>query len=121
MQKISSYQQLEVWQKSMGLVTEIYQISAIFPKTEIFGLTSQMRRAAVSVPANIAEGWGRKLTKEFMQFLRIARGSLLEIETHLIISRNLDYIDVEKVQVLLSLTTEISKMLNGMIISLGKK
>lgn len=105
----------------MLLVTEIYQIIASFPKTEIFGLTSQIRRAAVPVPANIAEGWGRKLTKEFIQFLRIARGSLLEIETHLIISKNLDYIDTETVQVLLSLTTEISKMLNGMILSLGKK
>ena len=90
MEKISSYRQLEIWQKSVKLVTEIYQASSSFPRTELFGLTSQMRRAAVSIPANIAEGWGRQLTKEFMQYMRISRGSLLELETHLIISNNLN-------------------------------
>ena len=121
MQKISSYQQLEIWQKSMILVTTIYQITSAFPKTEIFGLTSQMRRAAVSIPSNIAEGWGRKLTKEFIQYLRIARGSLLELETHLMISQNLGYIENQISNKLLLSTLEINKMINSMISSLEKK
>jgi four helix bundle protein len=120
-EKISSYQQLDIWQKSMGLVTEIYQRSSIFPKAEMFGLTSQIRRAAISIPANIAEGWGRKLTKEFIQFLRIARGSLLELETHLIIAQNLGYIETQILDALLPRTKEINKMINAMISSLGKK
>jgi four helix bundle protein len=121
MQKISSYQQLEIWQKSMILVTTIYQITSTFPKAEIFGLTIQMRRAAVSIPSNIAEGWGRKLTKEFIQYLRIARGSLLELETHLIISQNLGYIENQISNKLLLSTLEINKMINSMISSLEKK
>jgi four helix bundle protein len=118
---LSSYQQLDIWKKSLGLVTEIYQISSTFPKAEIFGLTSQMRRAAISIPANIAEGWGRKLTKEFIQFLRIARGSLLELETHLIIAQNLDYLETQILDGLLPRTQENNKMINAMISSLGKK
>jgi four helix bundle protein len=121
MQKISSYQQLEIWQKSMILVTTIYQITSTFPKAEIFGLTIQMRRAAVSIPSNIAEGWGRKLTKEFIQYLRIARGSLLELETHLIISQNLGYIENQISNKLLLSTLEINKMINSMISSHEKK
>jgi four helix bundle protein len=120
-QKISSYRQLEIWQKSMGLVNKIYQISSTFPKEEIFGLTSQIRRAAISIPANIAEGWGRRLTKEFIQFLRIARGSLLELETHLLIAKNLSYIEAEIMDELLPKSEEINKMINGMISSLGRK
>lgn len=83
---IASYRHLDIWKKPMDLVTEVYTLSSIYPKAEIFSLTGQMRRAAVSIPSNIAEGWGRKLTKEFMQFLRISRGSLLEIDTQLIIA-----------------------------------
>jgi four helix bundle protein len=121
MRKISSYRQLEIWQKSLGLVTEIYEISSTFPKGEIFGLTSQIRRAAISVPANIAEGWGRKLTKEFIHFLRIARGSLLEFETHLMIAQNLGYIEAQLLDEMLAKSEEINKMVNGLISSLGRK
>ena len=110
---LSSYKQLEIWQKSMDLVTEIYQMSTSFPKEEIFGLTSQIRRAAVSIPSNIAEGWGRKLTKEFIQLLRISRGSLLELETQLLICKKLDYSKTEILDSLLFKIQEINKMINS--------
>lgn len=83
--KIESYRDLKVWQKSVNLVTEIYEITRSFSKEEIYTLASQLRRAAISVPSNIAEGWGRNSTKEYVHFLRIARGSLLELETQLVI------------------------------------
>jgi len=84
---VQSYRDLQVWQKSMDLVTECYRATQQFPKTEIYGLTSQLQRAAVSVPANIAEGQGRQHTKEFIQHLSIAYGSLAELETHLQIAQ----------------------------------
>lgn len=118
--KIESYRQLGVWQKAIKMVTEIYGITQTFPKEEIYALTSQIRRAAVSVPANIAEGWGRNTTKDYIQFLRIARSSLLELETHLIISNNLNYINNQTVEDILQKTLEINKMLNGLVNSLSK-
>ena len=86
---IQSFKDLKVWQLGMDLSVEMYRVTGSFPKAEIFGLTSQIRRAAVSVPANIAEGWGREGTKEFIQFLRHAQGSLSELETHLILGERL--------------------------------
>ena len=83
---VRSYQDLVAWQKAMDLVTKIYQVSHKFPREEIFALTSQLRRAAVSVPSNIAEGQGRNSTKEFRQFLAISLGSVAELETQLIIA-----------------------------------
>lgn len=118
--KIESYRELEVWQKAVRLVTEIYRITQTFPKEETYALVSQVRRAATSVPANIAEGWGRNMTKEYIQFLRIARGSLLELETHLTISKNLDYISSQTLEVMLQRTQEINKMLNALINRLSK-
>jgi four helix bundle protein len=78
---MKSYRELEVWKVSMDLVDAVYELTDRFPKTEVFNLTSQLRRAVVSVPSNIAEGWGRENTKDYMRFLRIAKGSLMEIET----------------------------------------
>ncbi|MEA1957265.1 MAG: four helix bundle protein, partial [Euryarchaeota archaeon] len=118
---INSYQDLEVWKKAMGLVTDIYKITQTFPKEEIYGLTNQLRRASVSVPANIAEGWGRGTTKEYMQFLRIARGSLSEVETLRTISHNLGpgYVNAQDLQEqILQKIIEISKMINALINSL---
>ena len=92
MNNIQSHKDLKVWQESMTLVTEIYKISEDFPKHEIYGLTSQIRRAAVSIASNIAEGAGRKGNKEFSRFLYIALGSLSEVETQLEISQRLNYI-----------------------------
>ena len=87
---IQSYQDLEVWQRAMDIAAELYRLTKAFPRQEQFGLTSQIRRAASSIPANIAEGWGRQSTGEFRHFLRIAQGSLRELETHLLLSQRVD-------------------------------
>ena len=110
---LKSYKELIVWQKSIGLVKKIYQITKQFPREELYCITSQMRRAAISIPSNIAEGALRKNLKEYIQFLRISFGSSAELETQLIISKELykkiNYKEVE------SLLEEIQKMLNAMI------
>ncbi|APG26462.1 four helix bundle protein [Syntrophotalea acetylenivorans] len=90
--KISHHKDLDVWQLSMALVSEIYRLTGNFPKEEIYGLTNQMRRAAVSVPSNIAEGAARNSKKEFLQYLYVSLGSLAELETQLLISKNLGYL-----------------------------
>lgn len=84
---IRSYQDLEVWKRGMDLAEMVYRLTRRFPKEELYGLTSQIRRATASIPANIAEGWARQGTAEFLQFLRIAAGSLRELETHLLLSQ----------------------------------
>lgn len=117
--KIDSYQQLEAWQKAVALVTEIYQITRSFLRDEAYGLTSQLRRSAVSIPANIAEGWGRNMTGEYIQFLRTARGFLLESETHLIIAKNLRFIDEPTLEGLSRQTQTLNRMLNALIKSAG--
>src|SRR5690606_35660521 len=94
--QMKTHKDLEVWKKSIELVTEIYQVTKNFPKEEIYGLTSQIRRSAVSVPSNIAEGAARQFNKEYIQFLYIALGSLMELDTQLIIAKNNDFIDEEK-------------------------
>lgn len=114
---IRSYQDLAVWKKAMQLVTQVYRLTRHFPREEMYGLTSQIRRAAVSIPTNIAEGWGRGSKKEYIQFLRIARGSLLELETLLTIARTLRYLSQEDMQTTLALE-EISRMLSGLIATL---
>ena len=114
-----SYKQLTVWQKSINLVEEIYTLTSEFPNAEIYGLTSQMRRAVVSIPSNIAEGQKRKDLPEYLQFLRIANGSAAELETQLIISKRLyprlTYSSVE------SLLEEAQKMLAVLIRTLKNK
>lgn len=108
--KFSHHKDLDVWQFSMSLVSEIYRLTGTFPKEEIYGLTNQMRRAAVSVPSNIAEGAARNSKKEFLQYLYVSLGSLAELETQLLISKNLGYLaspdstmcELEKVRKMLS-------------------
>ena len=114
-----TYRDLVVWQKAMELVTEVYRSTAAFPKDEIYGLTSQLRRAAVSIPANIAEGQGRLTQGEFCQFLGYARGSLLELETLIMVASNLNYLETEASAQLLSRTAEVGKILNGLLNSIG--
>jgi four helix bundle protein len=115
---MNSYQELIVWQKSIDLVAEIYKLTESFPNNEMYGLTSQMRRAAVSIPANIAEGFCRKHKQEYAQFVRIAFGSGGELETHLVIAKRLGFVDVEKYEKIEPLLLEVMKMLNKLIQSL---
>jgi four helix bundle protein len=115
-----SYKDLLVWQKAMDLVTAIYQSTAAFPTDERFGLTSQLRRAAVSIPSNIAEGQGRLSEREFRQFLGQARGSLMEVETQLQIAQNLGYIEPSRKLELLKACGEVGRILNGLMASICK-
>jgi four helix bundle protein len=110
-----SYRDLIAWQKAIALVTEIYRITRQFPKEEIYGLTSQIRRAAVSVPSNIAEGQARLSKLEFKNFLSHARSSLVEIETQLLIARNLNYLPEPAADRLLKQVTEVARILNGLL------
>ena len=112
---VRNYKELEVWKKSVAITTEIYRLSSSFPNTERYGLSSQVRKAAVSVAANTAEGWGRGSVGEYIQFLTIARGSLMELETYLIISCNLELIGSDVLGALSNEIEEIGKMLNGLI------
>lgn len=109
------YTDLEVWQKCRALAAAIYTVTKLFPKEEIFGLTSQIRRSAVSVPSNIAEGCGRKHIKDSLQFFYIARGSLYELETQIYISFDQAYITQENLHYLLSNILTCKKLLNGFI------
>jgi four helix bundle protein len=113
-----SYKDLVAWQKSMDLVTAIYSATAGFPKEEQFGLTSQVRRAAVSIPSNIAEGQGRLSEKEFRYFLGQSRGSLMEVETQLQIAQNLGYLESAKTSALLQACAEVGRILNGLLASI---
>jgi four helix bundle protein len=117
---IQSYQDLRVWQEAMSLAELIYRITRTFPKEEMFGLTSQMRRAATSVAANIAEGYGRENTGSYIQFLRIAQGSLKELETHTILSCRIGILDTPIQDEILSKTSIVGKMLWSLIRSLDK-
>jgi len=116
---VQSYKDLIVWQKSIVLVTNVYRCTKAFPKDELYGLTSQLRRAAVSVPSNIAEGQGRVSTGEFRQFLGHARGSLHEMQTQLVIAENLGYLGKTEKDRLLEDSTEVDRMLNRLISSLA--
>jgi len=118
---MESYRELQVWQRGMGLAVDVYQATSRFPADERFGLVSQARRAASSIPANIAEGWGRGSTKEYIQFLVIARGSLLELETHLILSNRLNFLPSELALKLENESHQLSKMLNALITSLRNR
>ncbi len=112
---IQSYKDLKVWQKSVDLVTEIYSITKAFPKEEMYGIVSQLRRAAASVPANISEGAVRNSEKEYVRFLYISQGSLAELDTFILISKNLGYVNEEKCDELINRMEEIKKMLYGLI------
>ena len=113
-----SYKDLIAWRKAMELVTEVYRVTRVFPRDELYGLTNQLRRAAVSVPSNIAEGQAHFPRKEFHHFLSHARGSLVEIETQLTIAQNLSYLNPEQTQPLLDKAAELGRVLNGLIASI---
>ena len=111
------YRNLVVWQKAMELAKKVYLVTRNFPEEEIYALTSQVRRSAVSVPSNIAEGKGRGTGKEFIQFLRIALGSLYELQTQLELSMRIGYITTAQLNPIDSLALEVEKMLNSLITS----
>jgi len=115
-----THKDLDVWKKSINFVTSIYKITKTFPKEELYGLVSQIRRASVSIPSNIAEGAVRKGKPEFRQFLYISLSSAAEVDTQLIISKNLKYIDEDKYENLKNELNSISKMIQGLIKSLDK-
>jgi four helix bundle protein len=118
---VRCYRDLLAWQKSIELVAAVYRDTQAFPSQETYGLISQMRRAAISVPSNIAEGHARTSTGEFRQFLGHALGSLMELETQLVISGRLGYIDATKSRDLLERSAEIGRLVNGLLRSLGKR
>ena len=115
-----SYEDLEVWQRGIAMVREVYQATAEFPREEIYGLTSQIRRAAVSVPSNIAEGHGRQSRGEFRQFLGQARGSVSELETQIVIARDLGFMGPDQADAILDELRRIGRMLSGLIRSIRR-
>ena len=118
---VQNYSQLIAWQKAMEMVTMIYRVTKQFPKEEMYGLTSQIRRAAVSIPSNIAEGQARTSTKEFLQFLAVAQGSRAEVETQIQIALRLDYMTNNRAQEILTLLSEIRKLMYGLSKVLQRK
>jgi four helix bundle protein len=118
--KMKTYRDLIVWQKAMQMVTYIYQLTGDFPKNELYGLTTQIRRCAISIPSNIAEGYGRNSTDDYLRFLNISRASLYELQTQLEISSNLNFlakVDFEKIY---EATREIERMLSSLIIKINR-
>jgi four helix bundle protein len=116
--RVRSYRDLRVWQKGMSLAEACYVLTRRFPKEELFGMTSQIRRAASSVPANIAEGYGRDSTGEYIQFLRVSRGSLKELETHVTLSSRVGLIAESETKNVLEECDRLGKMLHRLIRSL---
>ena len=110
-----SYREIKVWQKAIELVVDIYSCTRSFPREELYGLAGQLRRAAVSIASNIAEGKGRRTDREFLQFLHHARGSVFEVETQLTIASRLAYLPEAEVLRLGNSASEIARMLNGLI------
>lgn len=117
--RIRDYKNLLVWKKAMDLVVEIYNITKLLPKEETYCISDQLRRSAVSVPSNIAEGQSRNSVKEFIQFLAIARGSLAELETQLIICERVNMITINDIIKAQDLSSEVGKMINGLISKLN--
>jgi four helix bundle protein len=115
---VNSYRHLRVWQKGMDLVVASYDVTKQFPQNELYGLASQIQRAAVSIPANIAEGHGREHLGDYLHHLSMANGSLMELETHCMLAGRLGYLKVEPINQLLDQTAEVGRMLAGLIRSL---
>jgi four helix bundle protein len=111
----SNYRDLVVWQKARKLAVAIYSVTRSFPRDEVFGITQQMRRAVVSVACNIAEGHGRRSAKDILYFLAIARGSLLELETQIVIATDLEYVRPQPSDTLVEQTLDVARLLNGLI------
>jgi four helix bundle protein len=116
-----SYRDLVVWQVAMSLAEDCYRVTRDFPREEMFGLTSQIRRAAASIPANIAEGHGRENSGSFVQFLRIAQGSTKELETHLLLAERVGLLPRESLDTVISRCNEVGKMVRSLIRSLQEK
>src|SRR6266481_4085086 len=113
--KVRNYQELIAWQRAMDLVEEVYKASRDFPREEIYALTSQIRKAAVSIPSNIAEGQGRRTTADFLRHLSIAYGSLREVETQILIAQRLKHLVQAKVENVLTRGGEVGRLLNGLM------
>jgi four helix bundle protein len=117
---IRSYRDLGVWQEAMALAEAAYRITTTFPKEELYGMSGQIRRSATSIAANIAEGYGREATGSYIQFLKVAKGSLRELETHLLLAQRVELVRREGVQPLLGQCDKVGKMLHGLIRSLQR-
>lgn len=117
---MKTYRDLLVWQKAITFVTEVYNIAREFPQEELYGLTSQIKRSAVSIPSNIAEGYGRKSKKDYIRFLQIAMGSIFEIQTQLEISKNLEFLPENNFNTLFENSREIERMLSSLISKINK-
>jgi four helix bundle protein len=117
--KLKNYPELIAWQRAMDLVEDVYIASRDFPREEIYALTSQIRRAAVSVPSNIAEGHGRRTTSDFLRHLSIAYGSLREVETQILIARRLKYVAQARLEEVMNRAGEVGRLLNGLMASLA--
>lgn len=118
---MQSYREMKVWQKSMDLVEEVYRLAKLLPREEQYALSDQLRRAAVSIPSNIAEGYGRNAIKDYIRFLNIARGSRHEVETQLLICVRLKFLPEPEISLAMNLCDEIGKMLNALINKLGSR
>ena len=119
--EIRSYRDLVAWQKARHLVKAVYEATRRFPTEELYGLTQQVRRAAVSVPSNIAEGYGRGSRKDYVRFLQTARGSLYEVDTQMLLAKDLGYLGRAEVEAMQGLIEECSKVLHGLISALTRK
>ena len=117
---VKNYKELIAWQKAMGLVESIYRVSRSFPKEELYVLTSQLRRAAISIPSNIAEGQGRRSAREFVNFLSIAYGSIREVETQIEIARRLGYIASDEATRMTDQMDEVGRLINGLSQSISR-
>jgi four helix bundle protein len=118
---IASYRDLAVWQRAMDLVALVYKLTASLPREEKYGLISQLQRAAVSIPSNIAEGHARESTKEFLRYLLLSRGSMAELETQLLLCQKLELLSAKDVEGALVASNEIGRMIRGLQVSLSKK
>jgi four helix bundle protein len=118
---MDSYRELKVWQKSMDIAERIFCLTQDFPKQQQYGLASQIQRAAVSIPANVAEGHGRSTTREYLRFLSIARGSLAELETELLLAKRIGFVDPLETAAVLEELDEISRMLRGLQNAIKRK
>ncbi len=118
---MKSYRDLIVWQKAMQLVTQVYLITKSLPKEELYGLMPQIRRSCISIPSNIAEGYGRNSTKDYLRFLQISSGSLYELQTQLEICLNLEYLSKKEFNEIYEQSREIERMLSSLIRKIGRK
>ena len=119
--RVNSHKNLIVWQKALALAVKVHYGSTAFPRHELFGLTSQMRRAAISVPSNIAEGAARRTTRDFLSFLHVARGSLAELETQLLLAREIGYLDEPTRNQLIAELAEVGRLINAFIVGLRRR